>query len=94
MPKAMVVPSCVQLMQRMREGTLCFATDFCSGDHSPKSLAVPEASCCETGLYDMHMMESLWLYLRMPSALAVQMMTVRSSPPEAKRLPSLAYATQ
>ena len=90
MPKAMVVPSCVQLMQRMREGTLCFATDFCSGDHSPKSLAVPEASCCETGLYDMHIMESLWLYLRMPSALEVQMITVLSSPPDANRFPSVA----
>lgn len=30
--------------------TLCFATDFCSGDHSPKSEAVPLASCCDTGL--------------------------------------------
>ena len=94
MPKAMVVPSCVQLMQRMREGTLCFATDFCSGDHSPKSLAVPEASCCETGLYDMHMMESLWLYLRMPSALLVQIIIVLSAPPDAKRLPSRENATQ
>ena len=25
--------------------TLCFDTDFCSGDQSPKSVAVAEASC-------------------------------------------------
>jgi hypothetical protein len=48
--------------------TLCLATDFCSGDHSPKSVAVPLASCIVTGLYVRHWMESLWVYLRMPSA--------------------------
>ena len=33
---------------RLRPGftlTLCFDTDFCSGDQSPKSVAVAEASC-------------------------------------------------
>ena len=38
----------------------------------------------------MHIMESLWLYLRMPSALEVQMITVLSSPPDANRFPSVA----
>lgn len=34
--------------------TLCLATDFCSGNHSPKSEPVADASCCVTGLYAMH----------------------------------------
>ena len=81
-------------MQRMREETLCLATLFCSGDHSPKSPAVPLASCCDTALYARHWIESLCEYLRMPSALAVQMMMFLSSLPDANRFPSLEYATQ
>jgi len=75
-------------MHKIRELTLCFATDFCSGDQRPKSDAVAEASCCVTELYERHWIESLWEYLRMPSALLVQMMIVLSAPPEANRLPS------
>lgn len=48
--------------------TLCLATDFCSGDHSPRSEAVPLASCCVIGLYARHCILSLCVYLRMPSA--------------------------
>lgn len=48
--------------------TLCLATLFCSGDHSPTSDAVALASCCVTGLYDMHWMASLCVYFRIPSA--------------------------
>lgn len=48
--------------------TLCLATDFCSGDHSPKSDAVPLANCWVMGLYARHCTESLCVYLRIPSA--------------------------
>ncbi len=37
-------PSLVQDAHRILEGTLCFCTLFCSGDHSPKSVAVQDTS--------------------------------------------------
>ena len=88
MPRARNCPSFVHEAHRILAGTLCFCTDFCSGDHRPKSDAVQEASCCVTGLYTSFWMVSLWLYFRIPCALSVQMMMVLSAPPDAKRLPS------
>lgn len=35
-----------------------------------------------------------YVYLRIPSSLLVQMITLLSAEPDAKRLPSFAYATQ
>ena len=70
--------------------TRCFATAFCSGDHSPKSDAVADASCGPRGLYARHWMASPWLYRSTPSPLSVQMITVLSAAPDAKFLPSRA----
>lgn len=75
-------------MQSTLPLTLCFCTDFCSGAQSPKSLAVADASCMEHGLNARHCTDSLWLYLRMPSASDVQIMMVLSAPPDANLVPS------
>lgn len=80
-------------MHVTREVTLCFVTAFCAGDQSPISLAVALASECATGLYARHWIASPCVYLRMPSALAVQIIMVLSAPPDANRFPSRAYAT-
>ena len=63
--------------------TLCLATDFWSGLQKPKSVAVALASTWVTGLYATHWMVSWCIYLRMPSALCVQMITALSAPPDA-----------
>ena len=92
-PSARCWPSLVHPMQRTLLLTLCFCTDFCCGAQSPKSLAVADASCIEQGLNARHCTDSLWLYLRMPSASDVQMMMVLSAPPDANLDPSKLHDT-
>ena len=57
------------------------------------SLAVADASCIKQGLNARHCTDSLWLYLRMPSASDVQMMMVLSAPPDANLDPSKLHDT-
>mmetsp|Transcript_18012 Transcript_18012/g.26404 ORF Transcript_18012/g.26404 Transcript_18012/m.26404 type:complete len:238 (-) Transcript_18012:142-855(-) len=93
MPSATNWPFLVQSAHRMRDCTLCFCTALASGDHSPKSDAVHDMSCCVTGLYASFWIGSLWLYFSCPSASEFQMIMVLSAPPEAKNLPFEEYAT-
>jgi hypothetical protein len=81
-------------MHKMRLVTGLFGTDRISGDHNPKSTSEPDANCSVTELYARAWIVVVCVNLSIPWAALLQMMTVLSAPPDAKRVPSAAYDKQ
>ena len=78
-------------MHSTRDANLCLATDFCSGDHKPKSLAVALASCWSIGCRQAL---DLIVVAVVEDVLILLVRLILSALPEANRLPSREQATQ